>query len=261
MLSFLRLAALITLLLLVAAGWLYFHHNSAVNVTDNFESPVLSKIWTRENMVPNAFEIQSAITRNGKHAAKITLHTGDKKEDSTTGSKTSERDELVEAMPLFAVEGSAYEYRFSLLLPDSFPVTRTRLVLAQWKQFCRFCSCSSYSPILALRYVSGKLCITLQTGNRRDTLFIQNKEIRNQWLDFRFRVKFTHLPNGFVTAFLNNQEIIHYTGITSYPDNCRVLSAQNKYYFKMGLYRDRLPMDMSVYLDDYSKKEITGLVN
>jgi len=37
-----------------------------------------------------------------------------------------------------------------------------------------------------------------------------------------------------------------------------VLSAQNKYYFKMGLYRDKLPMDMSVYLDAYSKKEITG---
>lgn len=257
MLSFLRLAALITLLLMVAAGWLYFHQNT-VNVADGFESPALSNIWTRENMVPNAFEIQSAITRSGKYAAKITLHTGDKKEDSAAGNKTSERDELVEAMPLFAVEGKGYEYHFSLFLPDSFPVTHTRLVLAQWKQFCRFCSCSTFSPILAVRYVSGKLCVTTNIRARRDTLFIQEREFRNQWLDFRFRVKFTHQQDGYVIAFLNNQKIIQYTGITSYPDNCRVLSAQNKYYFKMGLYRDKLPMDMSVYLDEYSKKEITG---
>jgi hypothetical protein len=99
-------------------------------------------------MDPHSFEIQSNIARKGKNAAKITLRTGDVVELATVKDKASERDELMEANSLFSIEGVKYEYQFSMFLPDSFPIVSTRLVIAQWKQYCPMCSCSEYNPCL-----------------------------------------------------------------------------------------------------------------
>jgi hypothetical protein len=231
------------------------YHRSKVNFYDGFETSDLNNNWSSKRMESSSLEMQSAVVRKGKSAVKITLRTGDMVEAKTDKDNSSERDELLEALPLYAVEGARYEYQFSMFLPDSFPITSNRLVIAQWKQFCPFCSCSEYSPILAIRYISGKLFVTLQTGSVRDTLYTLNDEIKNRWLDFRFQIKFSKFEDGEVTAFLNDKEIIKYEGKTSYPDNCRILSAKNKYFFKMGLYRDRMPEPMSIYIDEYKKRE------
>ena len=242
----------------IAIAAMIMYRHTAINVYDGFENSKLSSIWSTERMESSSYEFQSAIVRKGRSAIKITLRTGDIPEAQTAKDKATERDELQEDMSLYAVEGSSYEYRFSMFLPDSFPITKTRLVIAQWKQFCSHCACTDYSPILALRYVSGKLFITIQTNQavKRDTIYQQQEEIRGRWLDFRFQVRFSKQKEGEVIAFLNDKEIVNYHGITSYPDDCLWLSTKNKYYFKMGLYRDKMPEPMWIYIDEYQKKEI-----
>jgi len=230
-----------------------------INAYDNFEASGLSKIWTVKRMEHHSFEIQSMIVREGKSAAKITLRTGDVVEQATSKDKASERDELMETNSLFSVEGVKYEYQFSLFLPDSFPILPVRLVIAQWKQFCPMCACSEYSPILAVRFMSGRLFITLQTDSIRQTLYEINDEIRNRWLDFKFQIRFSKHADGEVKAFLNNNQIIDFKGITSYSESCGIFSKENRYYFKMGLYRDRIPEPMSIFIDEYRKKELTEI--
>lgn len=242
------------LLLIVVFGISCRHEH--INVYDGFEASGLSKIWSTGRMKLSSFEIQPKIVRKGKSAAKITLRTGDIVESATDKDKASERDELMETHSLFSLEGVKYEYQFSMFLPDSFPIVPVRLVIAQWKQSCFACSCSEYSPILAIRYVSGRLFITLQTDSVRQTLYELDREIRNCWLDFRFQIKFSRQKDGEVKAFLDDKEIVNYKGVTSYPESCGVFSKKNKYYFKMGLYRDRIPEPMSIYIDEYGKREI-----
>jgi Polysaccharide lyase len=137
-----------------------FSCNSPINVFDDFEAPTLKRIWSTERMELRSFEIQSEVVRRGKHAAKITLRTGDMVEEANDTSAASERDELLEADDLYAIGDKKYEYQFSLFIPDSFPIVPTRLIIAQWKQKCPAKSCSDDSPVLAIRFQSGKLMIT-----------------------------------------------------------------------------------------------------
>jgi hypothetical protein len=141
-------------------------------------------------------------------------------------------------------------------LPDSFPILPVRLVIAQWKQDCPLCSCENYSPILALRYMSGRLFITLQTDSVRHELYTTNEEIRGRWLNFKFFIRFSKGKNGEVIAFLDNKKVVDYKGVTSYSNDCRILSTTNKYFFKMGLYRDRISEPMTIYIDDYKKNRL-----
>lgn len=227
-----------------------------INVHDDFEAPSLKNIWSTDRMEAHSFEIQSQITRKGKSAAKITLRTGDVIEAGNDSSLSSERDELLERSSLESVNDVTYEYQFSMFLPDNFPIVPTRLIIAQWKQKCPGGYCSDDSPVLAIRYRSGKLFITLNTDSGQHRLFETTKEIRNHWLDFRFQIKFSKQTDGKIIAFLNEKNIINYTGITSYSEIRGYHSKSYRYYFKMGLYRDRMPEPMYIYIDEYSKKEM-----
>jgi hypothetical protein len=232
------------------------YHPFRSYIYDGFENAGLSNKWSDTRIEPSSFEIESEIVRKGNSAAKITLKYGDKVEFGYGKNKDSERDELLERRSLYAIEGKEYEYLFSMFLPDSFPIMPVRLVIAQWKQDCPFCDCSEYSPVLAIRYVSGRMFITIQTDSMRHELYSTNEEIRDKWLDFRFKVRFSKDKTGEIIGYLDNNEIINFKGVTSYSNNCRILSTKNKYYFKMGLYRDRIEKIMSIYIDEYSKKRL-----
>src|SRR4030095_7703230 len=233
-----------------------FSCNSPINVSDDFEAPTLNRVWSAERMEQRSFEIQSEVVRKGKHAAKITLRTGDMVEEANDTSAASERDELQEADDLYSIEEKKYEYHFSLFIPDSFPIVRTRLIIAQWKQKCPAKSCSDDSPVLAIRFQSGKLMITLNTDPGRQKLYEQSENVRNQWLDFKFQIRFSQRDSGEVTAYLNQKSIINYEGVTSYSEKRGYHQSHNTYYFKMGLYRDRMQELMTIYIDDYQKKEV-----
>ena len=51
--------------------------------------------------------------------------------------------------------------------------------------------------------------------------------------------------------------IISYVGVTAYSDIRGYYKKGNTFYFKMGLYRDRMPELMTIYMDEYNKKGIT----
>jgi Polysaccharide lyase len=230
---------------------------SQVNVYDGFETSELSKIWAKDRMISGALEMQSTIVRNGHGAAKMTLKTGDVFEAGIGKSKDSERDELREADKLVSVEEKLYEYGFSLFLPDSFPIVPVRLVIAQWKQYCGSNSiCSDDSPVMAIRYVNGKLYITIQTDLGEKVVYKTTEEVRNKWLDFKFKVRFSRLDKGQVDAWLNEKQIINFKGITCYSSK-KGYTEKSYFYFKTGLYRDIMPQPMTIYIDEYSKKELS----
>jgi len=240
------------ILLIILPAW---QSSRQVDVADGFETGTVSSIWGTWRFLPGAVEFQSACVRSGKRAIEITLRPGDQMADEKT--TVLERAELTESSKLVSLEDSAYEYSFSLFLPRDFPVVPTRLVIAQWKQYCASGDCAIDNPVIALRYESGEFRVTLKTQPKTVTLYSQSEDIRGQWLDFRFRICFSRTRNGHVSASLNNRRIIDYTGTTAYSEDYGY-PAPGYFYFKMGLYRDHMELPMTIYIDDYRKEQISG---
>lgn len=231
--------------------------SALVDVYDGFETPALSKLWDTDRFVSGAVQMQTNIVRAGRGAARITLCTGDKFEAGINGRKDSERDELLEANELTSREGQKYEYSFSMFLPTNFPIVPTRLVIAQWKQNCPGGNCSDNSPVLAVRYESGALRITHQTGPDKVTLYRTTEEIRGRWLDFEFQARFSTNTDGEIDARIDGQQVVRYRGVTAYPENAQTeYRHPSRFYFKMGMYRDVMAEPMTIYIDEYRKKQL-----
>lgn len=229
-----------------------------IDVHDGFETSGLSQLWSTDRFEPGAVEMQTNIVRAGHGAAQITVHTGEKFEAGMNGDKDSERAELLEAKKLISRENVAYEFSFSEFIPTNFPIVPVRLVIAQWKQFCPHAgNCQDDSPVVAVRYVSGVLQISHQTGLHRTNLFETSEDLRGKWTDFKFQTRFTTGTNGFVKAWLNGKQVVDYKGVNAYPENAATSYPSPSYfYFKMGLYRDVMAEPMTIYIDEYRKREL-----
>lgn len=229
------------------------------DVYDGFETSQLSKVWDTDRFVPGAVEMQTNVVRAGHGAAKITVHTHDKFEAGINGNKDSERAELREGVrKQISKESVPYEFSFSMFIPTNFPIVPTRLVIAQWKQYCpEGGNCQDDSPVVAIRYVSGVLRITHQTGLHPTTLFETKEEVRGKWLDFMFQMRFSTNETGRIKARLNDKMVVDYKGVNAYPEN-PVTGYPNPshFYFKMGLYRDEMAEPMTIYIDEYRKKQL-----
>jgi hypothetical protein len=232
--------------------------NAPIDVYDGFETTDLSKVWDTDRFVPGAVEMQTNIFRAGRGAARITLRARDTFEAGINGSKDSERDELMEAKKLTSKENVAYEHSFSMFIPTNFPVVPVRLVIAQWKQNCPDGgNCSDDSPVVAIRYVAGVLKITHQIGPHQTTLFETKEELRGKWLDFKFQICFSTNENGRIKAWLNDKAVVDYKGVNAYPEDEKTSYPNpSRFYFKMGLYRDLMAEPMTIYIDEYRKKEL-----
>lgn len=222
------------------------------NISDDFENDSLSSIWTSDKFLPGAFNIQSYQKRSGNKAVMLTVKPGDQIDEEK--GTILERAELKESKKLFSVENSEYEYSFSLFIPSDFPIVPTRLVIAQWKQNCASGNCDPDNPIIAIRYVNGELFVSMQTEPEKIVLFSQKENITGQWLDFRFDIKFSRTQDGFLNAWINEKQVIGYKGATAYPEKYGY-PAPGVFYFKMGLYRDQMDQPMTIYIDNYSKKQ------
>ncbi len=216
---------------------------------DNFEGPLLSAIWKTKKFKPDSVKFQSNIVRKSGNAIQITINEG----DCASKNRKTERDELLENKKLGPQENEIYEYAFSLYLPRNFPIVSTRLVLAQWKQNDEKNNAQVDNPILAIRYVAGEFYITLQTTRKKIKIFSTKKEIRGNWIDLIFNIKFTRKKYGFVKIWMNKKQIVDYGGITAYVAKYGYPST-GKFYFKMGLYRDRMKKPMTIYFDEFHKK-------
>ena len=181
-------------------------------VQDGFEGATLSNLWDSSRFVKGAVKIQSKIVHSGHQAAMVTLKMGDKYEAGNDSSLVSERAELTEARTLVSKEDNSYEYAFSMFIPADFPIVPTRLVIAQWKQYCKTEQCSDDSPVLALRYTSGILQITIQTGAHREVFYETKDDLRNKWTSFKIQSDFSRTDNGFVKAWINGKSVLNYKG-------------------------------------------------
>lgn len=230
---------------------------NGISLYDGFESAPLNTIWETRRLVPSALEFQSNVVHTGKGALKITVHPFDKKEVHPNGVYT-ERDELLEAKQFNARENESYEHSFSMFMPADFPIVPTRLVIAQWKQFCPLeKKCSKGHPVLAIRYVDGVLTLTQTFGQTKKILYEEKGEFRNRWLNFRFQVRFSSRDNGRIKAWMDGKQIVDYTGATANPENAKTeYPNPGRFYFKMGLYRDGMTEPMTIYVDEYRKKSL-----
>jgi hypothetical protein len=248
---------LLFLLLLVFAVLTSCRAAPTREVDDSFEGKKPGPIWSLRFCEPGAVEIQSAVVRAGRGAAKITVHQGDHYEGiGPLQSKENERDELLERRDLVAREGDAFAYAFSIFLPKEFAIVPTRLVLAQWKQYDESESALVDNPIVAVRYAGSELSVTLQTSRHKRALFSTTEEIRGRWLDFVFHTRFTRSSAGLVRAWLNGRRICDFHGVTAYTEQYGY-GENGRFYFKMGLYRDRMPEPMTAYFDEYRKRPLT----
>jgi Polysaccharide lyase len=227
-------------------------------VYDGFEMPALSKIWSNDRFEPGAVQMQTNIVRAGHGAVQIKVHSHDKFEAGVNGNKDSERAELMEAQKLVSGENQNYEFSFSMFFPKDFPIVPTRLVIAQWKQYCpEGGDCFDDSPVLAIRYISGVLKITQDLDWKQTIFYQESSEFRNRWLDFTFQTRFTTNKTGRIKAWLGDKQVVDYTGITANSENATTLYPHPSYfYFKMGLYRDVMPEPMTIYIDEYRKRQL-----
>lgn len=226
-------------------------------IYDGFEAKSLSDVWLTTKVEKDAVVLQSEIVRSGSGAAKITLRQGDRREAASAGSLENERDELVERKDLYSPEDIGYSYAFSVFIPQDFPIVSTRLILAQLKQSDSGGAAKSDNPLIALRYVGGELSVSTQHDDKKITRYKTKEDIRGQWLDFVIHVKFSRTPGGFVRVSMNGHELFHYTGVTAY-DEAGGYAKNSLFYFKMGLYRDRMPESMTAYFDEYRKHPLSA---
>jgi hypothetical protein len=231
--------------------------SKSLELYDGFENAPLSSIWETRRLVPSAIEFENSVVLKGKGALKVTVHNFDKKAVHPDGNYT-ERDELLEAEQYNARENESSEHSFNMFIPADFPIVPTRLVIAQWKQFCpEENKCAKAHPVLAIRYVGGVLRITQTFGQTTKVLFEQKGEFRNRWLNFRFQVRFSSKDNGRIKAWMDGKQVVDYTGATANPENAETeFPNQGRFYFKMGLYRDGMAEPMTIYIDEYRKKSL-----
>jgi hypothetical protein len=231
---------------------------AAIDVHDSFETPELSGLWSADKFVSGAVTSETNIVRAGNRAIKVTVHANDKFEAGQNGDSDSERAELTEARQLVAKEGVSYEQSFSMFIPTNFPIVPTRLVIAQWKQYCASGgNCSDDSPVLAIRYISGEMRITQDLDKKFIVLYREKNEFRGRWLDFKFQVCFSSNETGRVKAWLGDKQIVDYSGVTADSENATTgYPNPSNFYFKMGLYRNVMAEPMTIYIDEYRKKQL-----
>jgi hypothetical protein len=231
----------------------------AINVYDGFETPVLSDLWEQSRLEKRSIVMESRVVRAGHQAIAITVRSRDKFEAGQHGDADSERDELLEARNLTARQGRAYEQSFSMFFPADFPIVPVRLVIAQWKQYCGIENgpCSDDSPVLALRYIGGTLLITQDIDKKHIVLYQKKGAFRGRWLDFRTQVRFSPDSHGRVKFWLAGKLLVDYTGVTA-DDETPATGYTNPgwFFFKMGLYRDVMKRPMTIYIDEYRKREM-----
>jgi hypothetical protein len=225
-------------------------------VYDGFNSAKLSQIWSAKRIVPGALTLQHEEVRSGASAIAITVRPGDRFAKADGKSLASERAEISETRKLMSHLSRAYSYQFSIFIPQDFPIVSTRLVLAQWKQECPPRStCHPDNPLVALRYVDGKLYVTVHADGSKQIVYQCRDDVRGQWLDLKFAIRFARGQKGFVKVWLGEKSVGEFNGPTAYstaggyPKNAR-------FYFKMGLYRDVMNEPMTVYFDEYRKTDL-----
>ncbi len=221
---------------------------------DGFEGGSLAEFWAPGDYgsgryEPGAVAISSDFARSGRSSVRITVHKGDIDQPGDPGTR-SERAELDSGK--HALLDQQIRYRFSVLVPDDFPIVDNRLVIAQWKQ-----DGVSGSPVVAQRFRGGHHYMTIRrigglSGERR--YFQLPTLTTGAWHDMEYTIGFSTDDRGFVRVLMDGKEVVTYSGPTAFTQGT------NRFYNKIGLYRDRWPTPMTIYFDNYELTTLSGSV-
>lgn len=212
---------------------------------DDFETEVLSSIWTTKKLSKTGLRHISSPTRTGNGAIEISVFSGDCTEIGGDGQLT-ERAELREAPEVRLSMGVESWYAFSFLLPADFPIVDTRLVIARWKQSFKDPS-KDRSPMVSLRYMGGRLIIAVARDRGKRRLYKEKVDLRNQWVDMIFRIMPKASKDGMLQVWKDGNQIVGYQGPLGFRDD------EDEIYFKLGLYRDHMRIPMRIIYDRFRR--------
>lgn len=222
--------------------------NAELFLADDFENGQLAGFWRAGDRGEGRYEQEAvAITdqyhRSGTHCVKLMLKKGFIRQEGGDGRFT-ERTELDSRAQ--ALSGRAVWYKFSLLVPAGFPIVDNRLIISQVKQARLF---GDPLQLYAHRFRNGRHYLTIYDMTNRDKTERATFDLpalsREKWHDFVFHVRFSESPTGRVMVWMDGQQVVVFSGATASPDG------RNRFYHKIGLYRDEWPDPMEMYFDDY----------
>ena len=216
-----------------------------LNLVDDFDSGILSPIWTTKKLSENALRHISSPTRTGQGAIEISVFPGAQTDIGGDGQFT-ERAELREAPDVRLKMGMESWYAFSFLLPSDFPIVKTRLVIARWKQSFKDPS-KDRSPMVSLRYMDGKLRVDVARDRGKRKVFIEKMDLLNRWVDMVFRIIPEPNEEGLLQAWKDDRQIVDYRGPLGFKDD------EDEIYFKLGLYRDHMKEPMRIIYDRFRR--------
>lgn len=217
----------------------------AIFLTDDFESGILSPIWTTRKMPENGFRFIDSPTRSGQGALEISVFPRVQTEIGGDGQLT-ERAEIREAPEVRLRMGMESCYAFSFFLPPDFPIVNTRLVIARWKQSFNDPR-KDRSPMVSLRYMMGQLRVDIARKRGKRSLYKDKIDVRNRWVDMVFRIIPKSDNKGLLQVWKDGRQIVHYHGALGFEDD------NDEIYFKLGLYRDHMTVPMRIIYDRFRR--------
>src|SRR5262245_41791279 len=197
---------------------------------DGFESGSLADFWrpgSQGRYEPWSIVISPDYARSGKRSARITVKEGDIEQLGDDG-KSTERAEVDSGnLPLL---GRDAWHGFSLLLPPDFPVVDNRLVISQVKQ-----SDVEGSPLLGQRFRAGRHTLTIRPpGASGSGKTYRLPDLRlGQWADMVYHIRYSTGEDGRIEVWMDGQRVVSYNGPTASKQG------NDRFYHKVGLYRDR----------------------
>ena len=214
-------------------------------LADGFEGDSVAGFWLPGNYgtgsyEPGAVVISKDYARSGTRSVRITVKEGDigaRGDDS----QRVERAELDSGH--YPLLGQDVWYGFSFLLPPGFPIVNNRLVIASCKQ-----SDVEGSPLIGQRFRGGKHSVTIRApgvsgiGKSHPLPDIQ----LGRWNDMVYHVRYSTGDDGMIEVWMNGARVVSYRGATASKEGA------DRFYHKVGLYRDRWKEPMTMYLDNYT---------
>jgi hypothetical protein len=212
-------------------------------LVDGFESGSLADFWRPGNQgryEPGAIVISQDYARGGQRSARITVKEGDVEQLGDDGKRVELAELDSGNLPLL---GRDAWYGFSPLLPRDFPVVDNRLVITQFKQ-----SDLEGSPLVGQRFRAGRHSLTIRPpGASGSGRIYRLPELRlGRWADMVYHIRYSTGEDGRIEVWMDGQRVVSYEGPTASEKGA------DRFYHKVGLYRDRWKEPMTMHVDNYT---------
>jgi hypothetical protein len=178
-----------------------------------------------------------AVARSGRRAVKLTTLPGD---DQVHSSGAWERDDLELApSPDYCNEGQDEWWAVSILFPDDYVVPRGLGAVLDFHT-----NASTGAPNFNLMSRPEGLRLQGDYGDMKNPTEYKaelGRVRRNVWYDFVFHMRWSSEQDGFMTAWLNGDQVLAHRGPTLYPGvSC---------YLKLANYHDAAGAPSSIIYD------------